>query len=32
MATAILDLRLSPNERDGIRRAVESTCGATGIR
>lgn len=31
MATAISDLRLSPRERDGIRRAVDSTCAATGI-
>jgi predicted nucleotidyltransferase len=32
MATAISDLRLSPHERDGIRRSVDSACAATGIR
>lgn len=32
MATAVSDLRLSPHERDGIRRGVESACAAHGTR
>lgn len=32
MATAVSDVRLASDERDGIRRAVERACAATGVR
>jgi predicted nucleotidyltransferase len=31
MTTAVSNVRLSPHERDAIRRAVDSACVATGV-